>query len=56
MDMGAGIALPAPRPSLIDSEFEPRLSDFGIAKLLSSDTSSWTAVVGSYDFMALNKS
>lgn len=37
---------------LIDHEFEPRLSDFGTAKLLSLDTSSWTTVAGSYGYMA----
>ncbi|GMH02569.1 hypothetical protein Nepgr_004408 [Nepenthes gracilis] len=37
---------------LLDSDFEPRLSDFGTARLLSSDTSNWTTVAGSYGYMA----
>ncbi|KAJ7977192.1 putative Receptor protein kinase [Quillaja saponaria] len=37
---------------LLESEFEPRLSDFGTAKLLSSDSSNWTSVAGSYGYMA----
>ncbi|KAL9269479.1 MDIS1-interacting receptor like kinase 2-like protein [Drosera capensis] len=37
---------------LLDKDFEPRLSDFGTAKLLSSDTITWTSVAGSYGYMA----
>ena len=37
---------------LLESEFEPRLSDFGTAKLLNSDSSNWTTVAGSYGYMA----
>lgn len=37
---------------LLESGFEPRLSDFGTAKLLSSDSSNWTTVAGSYGYMA----
>jgi serine/threonine protein kinase len=37
---------------LLDLEFEPRLSDFGIARLLSSET---TTVAGSYGYMAPGK-
>ncbi|XP_021847307.2 MDIS1-interacting receptor like kinase 2 isoform X2 [Spinacia oleracea] len=37
---------------LLDKEFEPRLSDFGTAKLLSSDTSNWTSVAGTHGYMA----
>ncbi|XP_027349079.1 MDIS1-interacting receptor like kinase 2-like [Abrus precatorius] len=37
---------------LLDTEFEPRLADFGTAKLLSSNTSTWTSVAGSYGYMA----
>lgn len=41
---------------LLDKEFEPRLSDFGTAKLLSSDTSNWTSVAGTHGYMAPGKS
>ena len=37
---------------LIEWDFEPRLSDFGTAKLLSPDSSNWTSVAGSYGYMA----
>ncbi|KAL0437341.1 UNVERIFIED_CONTAM: MDIS1-interacting receptor like kinase [Sesamum radiatum] len=37
---------------LLESEFKPRLSDFGTAKLLTSDASIWTTVAGSYGYMA----
>ncbi|CAL9045512.1 unnamed protein product [Musa banksii] len=37
---------------LLESHFEPRLSDFGTAKLLNPDSSNWTAVAGSYGYMA----
>ena len=38
--------------TLLESEFEPRLSDFGTARLLSSESSNWTTVTGSYGYMA----
>ncbi|CAL9097663.1 unnamed protein product [Musa textilis] len=37
---------------LLESHFEPRLSDFGTAKLLNPDSSNWTSVAGSYGYMA----
>ncbi|KAH7691039.1 Non-specific serine/threonine protein kinase protein [Dioscorea alata] len=37
---------------LLDHDFEPKVSDFGTAKLLKHDGSSWTAVVGTYGYMA----
>jgi hypothetical protein len=37
---------------LLESEFVPRLSDFGTARLLDPDTSNWTAIAGSYGYMA----
>ncbi|XLS60093.1 hypothetical protein HN51_014321, partial [Arachis hypogaea] len=37
---------------LLDLDFEPRLADFGTAKLLSSEASTWTSVAGSYGYMA----
>ncbi|KAI6698867.1 hypothetical protein NL676_018986 [Syzygium grande] len=37
---------------LVESDFEPRLSDFGTARLLDSDSSNWTTVAGSYGYMA----
>lgn len=37
---------------LLDDDFEPKVSDFGTAKLLRHDASSWTAVVGTYGYMA----
>ncbi|CAA3030419.1 Probable LRR receptor-like serine/threonine-protein kinase At4g08850 [Olea europaea subsp. europaea] len=37
---------------LLESDFEPRLSDFGTAKLLILDSSNWTTVAGSYGYMA----
>jgi serine/threonine protein kinase len=37
---------------LLESEFEPRLSDFGIARLLSSETA---IVAGSFGYMAPGK-
>ncbi|KAJ0967540.1 hypothetical protein J5N97_024457 [Dioscorea zingiberensis] len=37
---------------LLDGEFEPNLSDFGTAKLLTFDASNWTALVGSYGYIA----
>ena len=37
---------------LLGAEFEPKLSDFGTARLLDPNSSNWTAVVGSYGYMA----
>ncbi|XP_068321996.1 MDIS1-interacting receptor like kinase 2-like isoform X2 [Pyrus communis] len=37
---------------LLEQDFEPRLSDFGTAKLLSIDSSNWTNIVGSLGYMA----
>ncbi|CAM8991447.1 unnamed protein product [Rhodiola kirilowii] len=37
---------------LLESEMEPRLSDFGTAKLLDTNSSNWTKVAGSYGYMA----
>ncbi|XP_021763295.1 MDIS1-interacting receptor like kinase 2-like [Chenopodium quinoa] len=37
---------------LLDYDFEPWLSDFGTAKLLSSDASNWTSIAGTYGYMA----
>ncbi|KAJ9543592.1 hypothetical protein OSB04_023299 [Centaurea solstitialis] len=37
---------------LLESDMVPRLSDFGTARLLNSDTGNWTAVAGSYGYMA----
>ncbi|XP_056689919.1 MDIS1-interacting receptor like kinase 2 isoform X5 [Spinacia oleracea] len=37
---------------LLDAEFEPRLSDFGTAKLLVSGSANWTNIAGSYGYMA----
>ncbi|KAG5514643.1 hypothetical protein RHGRI_035892 [Rhododendron griersonianum] len=37
---------------LLESDLEPRLSDFGTARLLSPDSSNWTSVAGSYGYMA----
>ncbi|KAL3753096.1 hypothetical protein ACJRO7_000488 [Eucalyptus globulus] len=37
---------------LLESDLEPRLSDFGIARLLNSGSSNWTTVAGSYGYMA----
>ncbi|KAF7804610.1 MDIS1-interacting receptor like kinase 2-like [Senna tora] len=37
---------------LLDSEFEPRLADFGVSKLLSPNSTSWTSIAGSYGYMA----
>ncbi|KAG6724417.1 hypothetical protein I3842_03G258300 [Carya illinoinensis] len=40
---------------LYGSEFVPRVSDFGIARLLNPDTTNWTTVAGSYGYMAPGK-
>ncbi|KAJ4756425.1 Leucine-rich receptor-like protein kinase family protein [Rhynchospora pubera] len=37
---------------LLDSEFEPRLSDFGTAKLLGLGSTSWISMAGTYGYMA----
>ncbi|RVX19311.1 putative leucine-rich repeat receptor-like protein kinase [Vitis vinifera] len=37
---------------LLDSGFEPRLSDFGTARLLSPGSPNWTPVAGTYGYMA----
>ncbi|KAL3733265.1 hypothetical protein ACJRO7_022742 [Eucalyptus globulus] len=37
---------------LLDSEYEGHVSDFGTAKLLKLDTSNWSAVVGTYGYVA----
>nr|GMD22197.1 MDIS1-interacting receptor like kinase 2-like [Ipomoea batatas] len=42
----------SPNNVLLESEFVPRLSDFGTAKLLVSDSSTWTTVAGAYGYMA----
>ncbi|KAM1158520.1 hypothetical protein ACFXTH_031885 [Malus domestica] len=37
---------------LLESNFEVRLSDFGIARLLSTDSSNWTDIAGSFGYIA----
>lgn len=37
---------------LLELDLEPRLSDFGTARLLNSNSSNWTMVAGSYGYMA----
>ncbi|PHT39554.1 hypothetical protein CQW23_18408 [Capsicum baccatum] len=37
---------------LLDSEYETRVSDFGIAKLLKPDSSNFTALAGTYGYVA----
>lgn len=37
---------------LLDWDYEPRLADFGTAKLVSTESSNWTPVAGSYGYMA----
>ncbi|KAL3733266.1 hypothetical protein ACJRO7_022743 [Eucalyptus globulus] len=37
---------------LFDSEYEAHVSDFGTTKLLNLDTSNWTAVIGTYGYVA----
>ncbi|XP_057987276.1 MDIS1-interacting receptor like kinase 2-like isoform X2 [Hevea brasiliensis] len=37
---------------LLDSEFDAHVSDFGIVKLLNSDSSHWTALAGTYSYVA----
>ncbi|GFS39051.1 leucine-rich repeat receptor-like protein kinase family protein [Actinidia rufa] len=40
------------RNVLIDKEYEPRVSDFGTAKLLKLDSSNWSALAGTYGYVA----
>ncbi|KAI8523113.1 hypothetical protein RHMOL_Rhmol13G0049100 [Rhododendron molle] len=40
---------------LLESELQPRLSDFGTARLLNPDSSNWTSVAGSCGYMAPDK-
>ncbi|GKV49440.1 hypothetical protein SLEP1_g56190 [Rubroshorea leprosula] len=40
---------------LLESKLEPKLSDFGIARLLDPNSSNWTTVAGSYGYMAPSK-
>ena len=40
---------------LLESDFEPRLSDFGTARLLDPNSSNWTTVAGSYGYIAPGK-
>ncbi|GKU86233.1 hypothetical protein SLEP1_g782 [Rubroshorea leprosula] len=37
---------------LLESELEPKLSDFGVARFLDPNSSNWTIVAGSYGYMA----
>ncbi|GKC31144.1 MDIS1-interacting receptor like kinase 2-like protein [Tanacetum coccineum] len=37
---------------LLDSDYEAHISDFGTAKLLKLDSSNWTAIVGTYGYIA----
>ena len=37
---------------LLDSQLEARVSDFGTAKFLNPDSSNWTAVAGTYGYVA----
>ncbi|KAM1383325.1 hypothetical protein COP1_035693 [Malus domestica] len=37
---------------IVDQDFEPRLLDFGIARLVSANSSNWTYIVGSFGYMA----
>ncbi|KAL7608077.1 hypothetical protein Lser_V15G11909 [Lactuca serriola] len=37
---------------LLDSDYEARISDFGTSKLLKLDSSNWTAVAGTYGYIA----
>jgi len=44
-----------PNNILLESDLEPRLLDFGMARLLNSNSSNWTKVAGSYGYMAPGK-
>ena len=37
---------------LLDSQYEAHVSEFGIAKLLNSDSSNWTSLAGTYGYIA----
>ena len=37
---------------LIDDDYEAKISDFGTAKLLKVDSSNWSAVAGTYGYVA----
>ncbi|KAL7609478.1 hypothetical protein Lser_V15G11914 [Lactuca serriola] len=37
---------------LIDSDYEAHISDFGTSKLLKLDSSNWTAIAGTYGYIA----
>ncbi|KAL7610553.1 hypothetical protein Lser_V15G11884 [Lactuca serriola] len=37
---------------LLDSDYEAHISDFGTSKLLKLDSSSWTAIAGTYGYIA----
>ncbi|KAK8565263.1 hypothetical protein V6N12_058830 [Hibiscus sabdariffa] len=37
---------------LLEEDYEPRLSDFGTARLLNPNSPNWTTVAGSYGYMA----
>ncbi|XP_043718885.1 MDIS1-interacting receptor like kinase 2-like [Telopea speciosissima] len=37
---------------LLDSDFEPHVSDFGISRFLKPDSSHWTALAGTYGYFA----
>ncbi|XP_043720722.1 MDIS1-interacting receptor like kinase 2-like [Telopea speciosissima] len=38
---------------LLDSDFEPHVSDFGISRFLKPDSSHWTTLAGTYGYFAL---
>ncbi|XP_026430879.1 MDIS1-interacting receptor like kinase 2-like [Papaver somniferum] len=37
---------------LLDSEYEARVSDFGTARILKPDSSNWTALAGTFGYVA----
>ncbi|CDY37095.1 BnaAnng04540D [Brassica napus] len=37
---------------LLGNDYEPKISDFGTAKLLKTDSSNWSAVAGTYGYVA----